>query len=100
MRLFVENAGLVDMRQRPIGVTLVDQIIEGAGRIIGMPCGAAESSVKHADIEEAIEWRRVGGHEVVGDVALPEALAMERDAAILEPECFRPSCRETIPTGA
>ncbi len=42
MRPLVQNCGLVDMGQRPVIVALVDQILDGARRIIKMASHATQ----------------------------------------------------------
>src|SRR5713226_4942076 len=96
VRLLVKNGGLVDMRQRPIVVAVVDEIIEGAGRIVCMASHAAETCVKHADIEEATNWRWITWHEIIDDIALPKTLAMQCDSKFLQAERLRFSRGEYV----
>ena len=79
MRPLVQDGGLVHMRERPIVVALVDQVLDGARRIVGVAAHAAQTGVKDTDVEAASHGRRISGDEVVRDVALPEALAVQGD---------------------
>ena len=45
MRVLMENRRLMDVRQRPIIVAFVNELIERAGRIVGVTSHAAESGV-------------------------------------------------------
>ena len=77
MRPLVENGGLMHMRERPIVVALVDQVLDGAWRIIRVSLHPAQAGVQDADIEAAGNRRRISGDKIVRDVALPEALAVQ-----------------------
>ena len=53
MRPLVQDGSRVNMRERPVIVALVDQVLDSARRIIGMAAHAAQPGVKHTDIEAA-----------------------------------------------
>lgn len=80
----------------PIVVSLVDKVVEGAGGIVLVAAQAAESGVQDADVESAGNRRRIGRGEVVGDVALPEALSVQDRAQPLDLEGFGPCGAEDV----
>lgn len=53
MRPLVKDSGLVHMRERPVVVTLVDQVFDGAWRIVRVSRHAAQAGVQDADVEVA-----------------------------------------------
>src|SRR5687768_11655759 len=53
MRPFMQDRGVVNMRERPVIIAFVDQILDGARRIIGMASHSAEASVQDTDVEAA-----------------------------------------------
>src|ERR1051325_9985401 len=85
MRILVQNAGLMHMRQRPIIVTLVHELIETARRVILVrSIHASEGGMQHADVEAAFERRGISRREIVCCRRHSEALAMQRDAAFFQ----------------
>ncbi len=84
----------MNMGQRPVVVSLVDQVLDGARRIIGMAPHAAQPGVQDTDIEATRRRGRISGDEVLGDIALPEALAVECNGIVLQQKRFRPPCRK------
>ena len=93
---FREHLGLVHVAERPVVVSLVDQIGQGARGIVLVAAQAAEPGVQDADVESAGNRRRVGRGEVVGDVALPEALPVQDRAQPLDLEGFGPCGAEDL----
>ena len=93
-RPLVQNCGLVNMGQRPVIVSLVDQVFDGARRIIEMAAHAAQPRVQDTYIEVTGRRGWISGDEVLRDVALPEALAVECNGVLLQKNCFRTSCRK------
>ena len=89
MGILVENNPVMNVTERPIIIALGDEVIECAGCVVRMSVHAAHASVQNADIEEAVDRVWIGGGEVVGDIAQPEALAMKRHAKLLKHECLR-----------
>ena len=94
MRPLVQNGGLVHMGQRPVIVSLVDKVLDGARRVVGMAPHAAESGVQDADVEATGRRGRISGDEVLRDIALPKALAVQCHGIVLQHECFRPPWRK------
>ena len=86
MRPFVKHRGLMHVRQRPVVVSLVDEVIDGARRIVGVAAHSAETGMKNTDVEQMLDRRRIGGDQIVGDVTLAEALAVQCHAVVLELE--------------
>src|SRR5438046_975163 len=89
MRILVQDGFLVNVTKSPIIVSLRDQVIERTRRIIRMSALAAHAGVENADIEGAIKRLRVSDGKIVGNVALPEALAVKRNAKFLKRERLR-----------
>ena len=79
MGVLVEDRPLVDVAQRPVIVAFGDKVIDRAGRIVRVISHAAHTGVENADIEYIVNGLRIRGGEVVGDIALPEALTVKRD---------------------
>src|ERR1700730_2492221 len=61
MRPLAQNRGLVNMGQRPVIVSLVDQVLHGARRIIGMASHAAEPGMEDTEIEATSRRGGIGG---------------------------------------
>jgi hypothetical protein len=78
--VLVENALLMNMTERPVIVTLGDEFIERTGCVIRMATHAADAGVQDANVESAVNRLRVRRDQIVGNVALPEALAVKRNA--------------------
>ena len=95
MRPLVEDSGLVHMRERPIVVALVDQVFDGAWRIVRVSRHAAQAGVQDADVEAAGNRRRIGRDQIVRDVALPEALAVQGNVEMRQPEGLSLARRKT-----
>src|SRR6266536_285451 len=96
MRPLVQNCGLVDMGHRPVIVALVDQILDGARRIIKMASHATQPRVQDTDIEATGRRQRISGDEVLSYVALPETLAVECNGIALQQKCCRASRRKDM----
>ncbi len=88
MGILMENNPVMNVTERPIIVALGDEVIECAGCVVRMAAHAAHAGVENADVEDAIDRLRIRGGEIVGNIALPEALAMKRNAKFLKHECL------------
>lgn len=86
MGVLMENNSVMNMTERPIIVTLGDKVIDRAGCVVRMAVHATHAGVENADVEDAIIWLWVCGGEIVGNVALPEALAVKCNAKFLKPK--------------
>ena len=84
MGILVENNAVMNVTERPIIVALGHEVIERTGCIVRMAVHAAHAGVQNADIEDAVDRLWVRGGEVVGNIALPEALAMKCNAKFLK----------------
>src|SRR6266849_9548692 len=94
MRPLVQNCGLVNMGQRPVVVSLVDQVLHGARRIIDVAPHAAEPGMEDTEIEATSRRGGISGDKVLRDVALPEALAVQCNFTVPHQKCFWPPCRK------
>ena len=86
VRSLVENRCLMHVTERPVIVSLVDEVIERAGSIVCVASRTAQPRMKHAEVEHARNGIRVSWHQVVGDISLPEALTVECDAEFFKLE--------------
>ena len=73
MGVLMKNRPVMNMAQRPIIVALGDKVIDRARCVVRV---TPHAGVENADIEDAIDRLRIRGGEVVGDITLPEALAV------------------------
>ena len=65
MGVLMENDPVMNVTERPIVVTLGDEVIDRAGCIVRMAAHAAHAGVQNADVKGAGNRHRVGGDEVV-----------------------------------
>ena len=92
----MKHCGLMHVAQRPVVVALVDQIGEGARRVVVMAAHAAEPRVQDADVERSGDGLRISQGQIVDDGALPEALPVEDDAQIVDSRGFGSSRSEDM----
>ena len=69
---------------------LVDQIIERARRIVGVPIHAAEPGMENSDVEKALDRLWICRDQVFRHRALLETLAVQCDAVTFEQNRFSP----------
>src|SRR5665213_1658051 len=89
MGILVENNPVMNVTKRPIIIALGDEVIECAGCIVRMAVHATHACMQNADIENPVDRVWIGGGAVVGNISLPETLAMKRNAKFLKHECLR-----------
>jgi len=96
MRMLVKDLSIMDMTESPIVVSLGDEFIEATRSIVLVARLAPQRRVQDSDIEHAGHGIGIAGHEVVGDIALPEALAVQRDLEFIENKGLSLAGREGI----
>jgi len=94
IRSLVQHAALMYVAKGPVVVALIHKVVERTRGVVDVASHSSETRMQDADVEHARDRVRVVGDQVVGNVALPEALTVERGADLLELECFRLSCRK------
>jgi len=78
-RMLVKELSIMDMTKSPVVVSLGDEFIEATRGVVFMARRATQRRMQNADIEHARHRIGVAGHEIVSDIALPEALPVQRD---------------------
>ena len=96
MRMLVKDLSIMDMTESPIVVSLGNEFIDGTRSIVLVARRATQRRVQDADIEHAGLGIGIAGHEVVGDIALSEALAVQRDLEFIENKGLSLAGREGI----
>ena len=96
VRILVKDLPGMDMTESPVVVSLANEFIESARGVVLVACHSAQCSMQDADIEHATYRIGIARHEVVGDVALPEALPVQRDIECFENESLRLAVREGL----
>ena len=86
MRPFVQNAALMHVAESPVVIALVDEVLECAGRIVGVVSHTAESRMKYADVERVLHRQWIVRDQILGHVAPREALAVKRHSEFCERE--------------
>src|SRR3546814_18934985 len=69
---------LMDMAERPVVVLLGFEIIQAAGRVIGVALPACQRGVQHPDIDVMLRSGGIGRNEIVGDSRCRAALSVDR----------------------
>jgi hypothetical protein len=94
-RLEAHHLAGMDMTERPVVVAAAAQHLERRRRIRRVPEAAAtERGVQQADVQQPAHRERVARGQVLGDVALRKALAVHRDADVLEQHALGLTRRE------
>src|SRR3546814_17749191 len=94
MRRLAHDLVLMDMAERPVVVLLGFEIIQAAGRVIGVALPACQRGVQHPDIEVMLRSGGIGRNEIVGDSRCREALSVDRDLELGKQVGFRPARAE------
>jgi len=75
----VKDLAVMNMPESPVVVSLGDEFLKAARGVVFMARRATQRRMQNADIEHARHRIGVAGHEIVSDIALPEALPVQRD---------------------
>ena len=95
-RRFAEHLRHVDVPERPVVVAFLDQVFHRARRIRVVSRAAVQTSVEQPNIEAASDAGRVARHQVFGDLAVGEALAVNNCGMPWNVEGSRGTAREQV----
>ena len=85
----MKHLGLMHMAKRPVVVPLVHEIIERAWRVVLMAAHATKPGVQDADVEGTGNRFRIRQRQIVGNIALSEALSVQGNVQLMELEGLR-----------
>ena len=93
---FAENLPGVHVAQGPVVVLFGAKAVECAGGVVFVPLATRGAGVQQTDIEHARYGGRIVGRKIRGNCRSSEALAVDRDAQLVEHDRFRFAVREHV----